>query len=210
MSVGMTEIDTTPVPAGMVWNMWYDRTAGTGGRQPTSTVSDLWDRWRYFADEVFPVAEANGVALAAHPDDPPVEEVRGQPKFIWRPDHYQRLIDYAPSTANRLEFCVGTLAEMPDHDIYETVERYAGQHRIGYVHLRNVAGTAPHYTEQFIDDGDVDMRRVVSILKSHGFDGVVIADHTPRLECAAPWHAGIAYAMGYIRALLQDAAPGNE
>jgi mannonate dehydratase len=25
-------------------------------------------------------------------------------------------------------------------------------------------------------------------------------DHTPSLECEAPWHAGIAFAVGYIKA----------
>jgi mannonate dehydratase len=41
------------------------------------------------------------------------------------------------------------------------------------------------------------------ILHRNGFDGVVIPDHTPLLECAAPWHAGKAYALGYLRAALQ-------
>ena len=29
------------------------------------------------------------------------------------------------------------------------------------------------------------------------------ADHTPEMTCAAPWHAGMAYALGYIRAAMQ-------
>jgi mannonate dehydratase len=32
---------------------------------------------------------------------------------------------------------------------------------------------------------------------------VLIPDHTPEMTCAAPWHAGMAYALGYMRALLQ-------
>jgi mannonate dehydratase len=55
----------------------------------------------------------------------------------------------------------------------------------------------------FIDDGDVDMVRVLRILKKNGFDGVVIPDHTPQLACGAPWHAGMAYALGYMQSVLK-------
>ena len=40
-------------------------------------------------------------------------------------------------------------------------------------------------------------------LKRNRFDGVLIPDHTPQMTCAAPWHAGMAYAMGWMRAALQ-------
>ena len=61
----------------------------------------------------------------------------------------------------------------------------------------------PNYRETFIDDGDVDMIRVLQILKQNGYHGVLIPDHTPQMSCGAPWHAGMAYAMGYVRAALQ-------
>jgi mannonate dehydratase len=67
-----------------------------------------------------------------------------------------------------------------------------------------VKGKAPHYRETFIDEGDVDMVRVLRILHKSGFDGMVIPDHTPQMDCSAPWHAGMAYALGYIRATLQQ------
>ena len=70
------------------------------------------------------------------------------------------------------------------------------------MHLRNVHGKAPHYRETFVDEGDVDIYRVASILKKNSFDGVLIPDHTPQMACSAPWHAGMAYALGYIRAVL--------
>jgi mannonate dehydratase len=143
------------------------------------------------------------VKLAAHPDDPPLPTVRGQPRLVYQPQHYQRLLDLQPSPANALEFCVGTLAEMTEGDIYETVDRYSRQGRLAYVHLRNITGKVPRYRETFLDDGDVDMVRVLRILRRNGFDGVVIPDHTPQLACAAPWHAGMAYALGYIQGVLK-------
>ena len=68
----------------------------------------------------------------------------------------------------------------------------------------SVAGCLASYTFDFIDEGDLDMHRVMRILKKHDYRGVLIPDHTPQMTCAAPWHAGMAYAMGYIGALMRD------
>lgn len=74
--------------------------------------------------------------------------------------------------------------------------------RIAYIHLRNVIGKAPHYRETFIDEGDVDMIRVLSILKRNAFKGVIIPDHTPQMSCAALWHAGMTHNLGFVPAVL--------
>jgi mannonate dehydratase len=47
------------------------------------------------------------------------------------------------------------------------------------------------------------MLRVLRILKRNQYDGVLIPDHTPQMRCDAPWHAGMAFALGYMRAGLQ-------
>jgi len=202
-SVGMEGPCELPMPRGMVWNMVYDPDAPAGTLPPVAP-GKLWRRLEGFLDEVLPVAEEAGVKLALHPDDPPMPTVRDQPRLVYQPQLYQKVIDLNPSPANRLEFCVGTLAEMTEGDIYEAVDRYSRQGRLGYVHLRNVTGKVPRYRETFIDDGDVDIMRVLQILHRNGFDGVLIPDHTPQMTCGAPWHAGMAYAMGYIRAALRS------
>ena len=74
---------------------------------------------------------------------------------------------------------------------------------LAYVHFRNVTGKVPYYKETFVDDGDIDMLRLLEILKRNEFDGVLVPDHTPQMACAAPWHAGMAFALGYMRAALQ-------
>ena len=202
-SVGMEGPCELPMPRSMVWNMVYDPDAPAGSLPPV-TPEELWRRLERFLNEVLPVAEEAGVKLALHPDDPPMPTVRGQPRLVYQPQLYQKVIDLNPSPANRLEFCVGTLAEMSEGNIYETVDRYSRQGRLGYVHLRNVTGKVPRYRETFIDDGDVDIMRVLQILHRNGFEGVLIPDHTPQMACEAPWHAGMAYAMGYIRAALRS------
>ena len=129
--------------------------------------------------------------------------MRGQPRLIYQPRLYQRLLDLSASPANALEFCLGSLAEMTEGNIYDTVDQYSRQDKLAYVHFRNVTGKVPFYKETFVDDGDIDMLRVLRILKQNHFNGVLIPDHTPQMTCDAPWHAGMAYAMGYMRAALQ-------
>ena len=140
--------------------------------------------------------------MALHPDDPPLPDLRGTARLVYHPDFFQRVLDLAPSPMNAIEFCVGTVSEMAGADVYAAVDRYSKTGRIAYVHLRNVCGRVPRYHETFIDDGDTDMLRVLRILHANGFDGVIIPDHTPLLECAAPWHAGMAYALGWMRASI--------
>lgn len=202
-SVGMEGPYDLPMPKGMAWNMVVDPKAPPGSLERTATHEELWARVRRFLEAVLPVAEEAGVRLAAHPDDPPLPFVRGQPRLVYQPRYYQQLLDLSPSPSHTLEFCIGSLAEMTEGDIYEVVDQYAATGRLGYVHFRNVTGKAPHYRETFIDDGDVDMFEVLRILARHRFDGVLIPDHTPQMSCAAPWHAGMAFALGYMRAALR-------
>jgi mannonate dehydratase len=191
--------DDVPIPNGMVWNMVYDPQAPAGSL-PSITHDELWHRLQSFLEDVLPVAELSGVRLAAHPDDPPMPTMRRQPRLVYQPHMYQRLIDLAPSRNNALELCVGTIAEMSEGDVYQAVDRYSRQGRIAYLHLRNVSGKVPHYRETFIDEGDVDMLRILAILNRNKFDGVIIPDHTPQMTCSAPWHAGMAHTLGYLLA----------
>ena len=202
-SVGMEGAYDLPIPNGMVWNMVYEPNARAGFLPPL-THAELWRRLDGFLSEVLPVAEEAGVKLAAHPDDPPMPFVRGQPRLVYQPSMYQKLLDLNPSRSNTLEFCIGSLAEMTEGGLYEAVDQFSRSGRLGYVHFRNVSGKVPEYRETFIDDGEVDMLRILEILKRNHFDGVLIPDHTPQMSCAAPWHAGMAFALGYMKAAMQS------
>ena len=191
--------EDVPIPNGTVWNMVYDRNA-PAGTLPSISHEELWRRLQRFLEDVIPVAEQSGVQLAAHPDDPPMPTMRQQPRLVYQPHMYQTLIDLAPSRSNALELCVGTLAEMTEGNIYDAVDQYSKQGKIAYIHLRNVVGKVPHYRETFIDEGDVDMIRILAILHRNHFDGVLIPDHTPQMTCSAPWHAGMAHTLGFMLA----------
>lgn len=199
-SVGMEGVDARPIPNGMIWNMVYDRDAAPG-YVPAITHEELWARLAWFLQELVPVAEEAGVRLAAHPDDPPVPVVRQTPRLVYQPGLYQRLLDIMPSSANALEFCLGSIAEMTEGDVYAATEQYTDH--IAYIHFRNVRGKAPSYREVFVDEGDIDMLRILKILRVRNFEGVLIPDHTPQMSCDAPWHAGMAYTLGFMNAALK-------
>ena len=202
-SVGLEgSMDHTSIPDGMVWNMRYREPVGPGVIAPFSH-EELWKRLEDFLGELIPVAEEAGVRLAAHPDDPPLPVVRETPRLVYQPDMYQRLLDLRPSRSNALEFCLGTIAEMTEGDVHEAIDRYAAQNALAYIHFRNVRGKVPNYHEVFVDEGDIDMFRVLRILRKHSYDGVLIPDHTPLMTCPGSWYAGMAYAMGWMKAALQ-------
>jgi len=203
MAIGFDDPVVQPaIPRGQIWNMTYDQNATPGDIGKVSQ-QELWDRLRVFLEALTPVAEEAGVRLAAHPDDPPMPTLRGTARLVYQPRYYDQLLDLVPSRANALEFCIGSLAEMTEGDIYESIAHYAKRDAIAYVHFRNIRGKVPSYREVFVDEGDVDMLRALRVLVDNNFDGVIIPDHTPQMSCGAPWHAGMAHAIGYIRAGIQ-------
>lgn len=191
----------SPIPNGQVWNMTY--APWDGGYMQAPTEQEYWERLRYFLDEILPVAQEAGVDMALHPDDPPYKDLRGVPRLVYQPQMYQRVIDLNPNPANKLEFCMGSIQEMTEGSLYDAIEQYGAQKRISYVHFRNVKGKMPCYDEVFVDEGDIDMLHALSQFQRLGFDGVLIPDHTPLIDCGAPWYAGMAYALGYMRAAFQ-------
>ena len=201
-AVGMEGTDDTPIPNGMVWNMVYDP-AALPGHLPVISHDELWLRLERFLREVLPVAEAAGVRLALHPDDPPTPTLRGTPRLVYQPRLYDRLLALSSSPSNALEFCLGSLAEMTEGDVHTATEHYASLGRIAYLHFRNVRGKVPNYKETFIDDGEIDVFRILRTLKKARYEGVMIPDHTPQMSCSAPWHAGMAHALGYLGAALK-------
>lgn len=199
-----TAVDLSmPIPNGMVWNMTYDPEAPEG-TVPQITTQEIWERLEYFLQTVIPIAEECGVRMAAHPDDPPVDSLRGGARLVNQPEKYERLLKLQPSRSNALEYCLGSVQEMREGDLYENLDMFSKSGDIAYVHARNVKGKVPHYQEVFIDEGDIDMRRAMEILYKNGYEGIIIPDHTPEMSCGAPWHAGMAYAMGYLRSTMES------
>lgn len=192
-----------PIPNGMVWNMIYNPEANEGTVAAVSH-EEIWHRLSNFLHEIIPVAEENGIVMAAHPDDPPLPVLRGTSRLITNPSGYDKLLEVVDSKSNSIEFCMGTTQEMASGDIYECLDKYSTMDKIAYIHFRNVKGKVPHYREVFVDEGDIDMIKALKILKKNNFNGVIIPDHTPEMTCGSPWHAGMAYALGYMKGAISS------
>ena len=104
-----------------------------------------------------------------------------------------------------VEFCQGTFTEMPygDDYVYDAIDHFTKMQKIAYVHFRNVRGKLPRYYEEFIDSGDVDMMRALTLYRDNGFAGMIIPDHVPTMPVKEPWTTGVAYTIGYMRALCR-------
>jgi len=198
------KVDHTPLPSRRFWfNTEIERRSAVDVLPPT-TPEQHWSRLKYFLENLCPVAEKYGMMLCAHPDDPPIEYLKGTFRPLTSLEGYRKLLKLVDSPANGIEFCQGTISTMRDVDIYQAIEEFASTGRIGYVHFRNTSGQLPRYNEVFIDNGYVDMPRALELYHKHGFDGTVIPDHSPRLEAQDWWETGMSFALGYIRGIMQS------
>ncbi len=115
-----------------------------------------------FLQAVTPTAEAAGVRLAIHPDDPPFP-VLGLPRIVSTADDLADLLGMADSAANGLCFCTGSFSARPGNDLPAMVARFAD--RIHAVHLRSTQRLpdGSFYEAEHLG-GSVDMPAVVSAL----------------------------------------------
>tara|TARA_Y100000758_G_scaffold114436_1_gene80137 strand:- start:246 stop:1220 length:975 start_codon:yes stop_codon:yes gene_type:complete len=172
---------------------------------PEVTEAQMWERMERFLRAVIPVAEKAGVAMALHPDDPPIPEALGGVAQICSTDgQFRRIFDIYPSDRHKMLFCQGCMTELLGAGVYDFIAEMASQSRIQWVHFRNVKGQLPYFEEVFLDEGDIDMKRSMEIYRDNGFNGPYMMDHTPRFASGESQRYGKAYANGYIRRLIQE------
>jgi mannonate dehydratase len=181
------------------------------GETPIS-YERMWDNLERFLKAVVPAAEAAGVRLAMHPDDPPITPLCGLERIMGSTASFDRLLAISPSPANAITFCIGCFAEMCV-DIPDLIARY--RDRIPYVHVRDIRGTADDFVETFPDDGQNDLVAIFRRLHKVGFDGYVRSDHAPQLatdDSEGPEGynmQGHIFALGYLRGLDRATAPAG-
>lgn len=169
--------------------------------------AELWENFTYFIKRVIPVAEVAGVRLALHPNDPPVDgKLGGIPCLIHSYADYRRAFEIASSPNLGMEFCVGCWLEggAAFGDLFASVREFVAEDRIYIVHFRNVTSPLPVFTETYLDNGYMDMYRVMKLFCDTGYSGTMILDHSPQMP-AGYKGADTAYAIGYMRALIQRA-----
>ena len=169
---------------------------------------ELWDNFEYFMARIIPVAEEAGVRLALHPNDPPTtESLGGIPCLIHSWESYERAFEIADSPALGMEFCCGCWLEGGTEgfgDILAAIKHFVAEDRILLVHFRNITSPLPVFEETFLDNGYMDMYAVMRAFVEAGYGNTMTLDHTPRFVEGYE-AAGTAYAIGYMRALVERA-----
>ena len=185
----------------------YDHARAAGiatGSLPPRNDAQMWANYEYFIRAVLPVAEEEGVVLALHPDDPPVAELDGVARIMRSPEAFTRALEIGDSPSHKLTVCMGCFAQMGPAQLYDGLRRFGAAGKIAYVHFRNVRGCLPCFSDAFVDDGEIDIARALTILRDVGFDGFIMDDHVPHMAGDTVWgHRGRAYATGYIKGMCR-------
>jgi mannonate dehydratase len=176
-------------------------TEGDVSTPDKAALDHWWERFVYAFERMVPIAEDYDIKLAVHPSDTPNADTPfGSLGF-------HRVIDAFPSPNVGYVYCIGTRAEAGGSSlVLDEINLYGRRGKIFMVHMRNVRGslaTAGAYEEVLLDDGDLNMFKILLELKKVGFTGAINPDHIPVLPGDNEIKtAGWAYSIGYVRALL--------
>jgi sugar phosphate isomerase/epimerase len=154
-----------------------------------------WAAYIAFYRELITQADQLGLKIAAHYCGHPGRTVPAGSEA------YKRLFEAIPSANNGLTFCIGNAWNSEGERMYDVLRELAP--RTFLVHMRSTKiawGEAPFWWD--IADGP-DIRRVFRTLKDAGYTGMVSCEHMPDMPGANGRDVGVAWAMGYMKAVLR-------
>lgn len=186
---------------------------------------EFWENYEWFIRRVIPAAEAEGVKLAIHPNDPPVERLGGLPCLMRSRKNIERALAIVPSEMHGLTFCLGNWGAMGE-DLVAAIRHFGPLGKLVYVHFQATRGTVPQFTESFVDDADYDPLELIRALDEAGFDGVMIPGHVPQIDMDVEWRtelsasktpyrhpmggfAARAFTIGYLKATIAAVRSGR-
>ncbi|MEP9402390.1 mannonate dehydratase [Sphingomonas sp. VNH70] len=132
-----------------------------------------------FLRAVCPHADALGIMLVVHPDDPPFS-IFGLPRVVSTEQDLAELFAAVPAGSNGLCFCSGSLGARDDNDLPAMLRRFG--ERIGFLHLRSVqreAGGAFHEAAHLRGDADMPalMKEICALQARSGRSIPMRPDH---------------------------------
>ncbi len=172
------------------------------------TQEQYWERIEYFLKRIVPVANEAKVRIACHPQDPMMPPDKG-----WRGVHtvldgegFKKFVEIQASPYHGLNFCQGTVCEglkNPAKEIFHYIEYFGKRKKLFNIHFRNIKGGWLNFQETLPDDGDIDFIACVKAYKAAGYDGMLMPDHVPHITGDPSSHQAFAFALGYMKALIQ-------
>ncbi len=182
------------------------------------TTKEMWDNFEYFIKAVAPVAEQNNVRIGILPDDPPVPVLAGVPRLFSSFEGYKHGLELAKSPNVGVCLSVGTWAQGGNKlgkDVFGMIDYFGSQKKLFKVRISNIDQPLPHYQGTFVDNGYIDIYKVMKALKAVNFDGVVIAENIPQMITAGggggrggantAYDPSLAWTVGYIKCLRDRA-----
>lgn len=139
----------------------------------------LRENLAYFLRAVVPEAEALGIKMAIHPDDPPVS-VFGLPRIVKNEQDLDKIAAMVDSRSNGFTICTGSLGSNRQNDIPHIIRKFGKQGRIGFLHIRNIQVHEPFVFNEVAHKslyGSLDIPEIVKAAYDIGFDGPIRPDH---------------------------------
>ena len=164
----------------------------------------LWDNYTYFIRAVMPAAEAAGVKMGLHPDDPPLSPLFGYSRILTSADAFRRAMALSDSPSHGITFCQATFRTMGE-DVFKLIPEFGK--RIFFLHFRDVTGSKTCFRETFHDNGPTDMVELLRTTLKHAPDCLIRPDHTPTMAGESNENFGYTmqgnlFATGYIKGIL--------
>lgn len=178
-------------------------TAGLPGAQEGFTLDDfraavskyegmsvdvLQEHIAYFLDAVVPVANAAGVRLCCHADDPAFSPFLGTPRAVGGSAGYKFLLDHGCG----VNMCIGSLmASETNRDITNVIREISeyGQMKgmsvdeiFPHIHLRPIETDGKNFREGHHAEHREELAKVVHTLVDLGWQGVFRPDHAPQSD----------------------------
>lgn len=114
-----------------------------------------------FLNEITITAEAAGIQMAIHPDDPPFP-VLGLPRIMSHAEHIRAMLDQVPSKSMGLCFCTGSYGARAENDLPKMFREFGS--RIYFLHLRSTQrDQAGNFYEAGHLEGNADLFTIVKM-----------------------------------------------